>query len=136
MSTALAFTVPGQGVPQGSKNAYRRGDRIVLVESSSRLPAWRSQVVEQASRAIEHSVGEFPIDGPVQVWVTFSLKHPKRNGTPWPTKRPDVDKLARAVLDALTIAGVFGDDSQVVHLTARKVWALGDPQTDVEVRAL
>lgn len=35
-------------------------------------------------------------------------------------KRPDVDKLSRAVLDALSMAGIWGDDSQVTHLCATK----------------
>lgn len=136
MTAPLHFTIPGQPAPQGSKNAYQRGGRIVLVESSSRLPAWRAEAVRCALDAVAVSACEFPIAGPVEVSLIFHLKIPKRLAGAWPTKRPDVDKLARAALDALTIAGVFGDDSQVVRLTARKVWALGDPQTDVEVRAL
>lgn len=35
-------------------------------------------------------------------------------------KRPDIDKLARAALDAITSAGVFRDDSQVTQLAAMK----------------
>jgi crossover junction endodeoxyribonuclease RusA len=38
----------------------------------------------------------------------------------------DLDKLLRAGFDALTDAGVWADDSQVVHVAARKVW-VGDP---------
>jgi crossover junction endodeoxyribonuclease RusA len=38
-----------------------------------------------------------------------------------PASRPDIDKLARAVLDALT--GVaFRDDSQVAKLDLLKLW--------------
>jgi Holliday junction resolvase RusA-like endonuclease len=37
-----------------------------------------------------------------------------------PAGRPDVDKLARAVLDGLTMGGAFTDDSQVVELQASK----------------
>ncbi len=57
--------------------------------------------------------------------LLFSLKrpksHPKHRRT-WPTTRPDLDKLVRAVLDACT-ANVFLDDSQVVRLECGKVWA-------------
>ena len=38
----------------------------------------------------------------------------------WHDKRPDVDKLARAVLDAITESGTLRDDCQVVALSARK----------------
>ena len=41
----------------------------------------------------------------------------------YPTVTPDIDKLERAVLDAMTIAGVWGDDSQVVSGTRGKRYA-------------
>lgn len=44
---------------------------------------------------------------------------PKRSPTPPATKRPDLDKLTRAVLDALTNVWL-ADDSQVVHIEASK----------------
>ena len=37
--------------------------------------------------------------------------------------RPDVDKYIRATLDALTSAGAYGDDAQVVSLRAVKAHA-------------
>lgn len=128
----LTFTVPGEAVPQGSKNAYARGNRIVLVESSSKLPAWRRTVAVHAKAALLDD----GFDGPVHVRVTFHMRAPHRRTTTWPTKRPDLDKLVRAILDALTVAGVWADDSQVVTLTARKVWALAEPHTDITVEAI
>ena len=46
----------------------------------------------------------------------------------WPIKRStgDVDKLARLVLDAITDAGLWRDDSQCVRLTTSKVY-VGEP---------
>ena len=111
------FHVPGTPAPQGSKNAYVRGGRAVLVESSKKVPAWRAAVAEAATQ----NCGEL-IDGPVDLTIEFVLPRPKswRKGRDEPmTARPDVDKLARAVLDALT--GIaFKDDSQVVRLSATK----------------
>ena len=40
----------------------------------------------------------------------------------WGNRRHDVDKLARAVLDALTDAALWKDDSQVAQLVAEKRW--------------
>jgi crossover junction endodeoxyribonuclease RusA len=56
---------------------------------------------------------------PVYVRLEFVLPRPvstPKRRTPPAVKRPDVDKLARAVLDALTSAGALADDSQVVDL--------------------
>lgn len=42
----------------------------------------------------------------------------------WP--RGDVDNLAKSVLDAMTAAGIWQDDSQVVELTCRKGYGSAD----------
>ena len=55
---------------------------------------------------------------------------PKRKPTPPAIKRPDIDKLARAILDALT--GIwFTDDSTVIDLRATKRIAEPDETTGV-----
>jgi Holliday junction resolvase RusA-like endonuclease len=36
---------------------------------------------------------------------------------------PDLDKLLRAIGDALTIAGVFADDSRIIEINASKSFA-------------
>ena len=38
------------------------------------------------------------------------------------TVRPDADKLARSLLDAISDAGVWRDDAQVAELHVRKVY--------------
>ncbi|GFG83373.1 hypothetical protein MALGJ_00490 [Mycolicibacter algericus] len=60
--------------------------------------------------------------GAIDVTLNFVLPRPKstpKTRTPAATKRPDLDKLERACLDALTNV-VFGDDSQVISLTGYK----------------
>jgi hypothetical protein len=64
--------------------------------------------------------------------VVFYLPRPKtapRRITE-PAKLPDVDKLIRACFDALTAAGVWRDDAQVISTLARKAFAAGihDPE--------
>lgn len=62
----------------------------------------------------------------MSVEVVFTFDRPKaapKSRPCWPTTRSsgDIDKLQRAVFDALTDAGVWRDDSQVVDVRARKV---------------
>lgn len=68
---------------------------------------------------------QFDKCSPVSVRITFFIPHPKTVKRHMPTVPPDIDKLCRAVLDALTDAGVWADDSQVVDLGATKVYATG-----------
>lgn len=61
------------------------------------------------------------IDGPVSMQLTFRLTAPKSVRREHPTVRPDLDKLVRAVLDALT-GLAYKDDSQVVSIQASKTY--------------
>jgi len=40
----IRFTAFGKPLPQGSKNAFKTGNRVVLVEASKGLKPWRSVV--------------------------------------------------------------------------------------------
>jgi crossover junction endodeoxyribonuclease RusA len=121
----IDFFVPGDPAPQGSKNAYARGGRVILVEASKRTGPWRSAVTAAARSARE------AIDGPTAVTLDFVLARPRTSTRPHPTTKPDVDKLARAVLDGITDARMWKDDSQVCHLTATKSYG---PLPGVRVR--
>jgi Holliday junction resolvase RusA-like endonuclease len=65
-----------------------------------------------------------PLDEPVEVSIIFYLPRPKTvQDRIFPTVTPDIDKLARAVLDSLTDAGIYADDARVIRLTAQKLYA-------------
>lgn len=138
--TRLQFTVPGTPAPQGSKRHVGKG---VMVESSASLRPWRDTVAWTAHAAHDHNP---PFDGPVNLNLTFRLPRPKahyrtgkhhtelRADAPiFNPKKPDIDKLCRAVLDSLTTAGVWRDDSQVATLHARKIYADDNHQPGVDI---
>jgi crossover junction endodeoxyribonuclease RusA len=130
----LTFEVRGTPVPQGSIRSLGRG-RPSVHGNAERLLPWRESVLWAARDALG---GAAPIVGAAEVSLTFYLAKPK--STPkkavWPVKRPDLDKLTRAVLDALTAAGVWLDDSQVTALSAQKVWTQEAPGVFVRVGAI
>lgn len=95
-----------------------------------KLRSWRSDAVYAAQRAF---AGRPTIEGPVRVTIVFHMRPPKRRVREAPTVRPDIDKLERAVLDVLQMAGIVKDDAQVVDLTASKVYAAVAPHTNVNV---
>lgn len=124
----LRMDVPGLPAPQGSKSAVQRGGHAWVIEGGSggarqRLEHWRHAVAAEA-RTWSRDSGEPPTRQPVTVELTFRMARlaqmPRRYR--FHTSRPDVDKLCRAVLDALT-GIVYANDSQVVELTARKAFA-------------
>ena len=135
MSDRLVVIVPGLPQPQGSSRAFVRGGKPVITSDNPRLASWRMDVAHCAQAAMREAHLTAPLVGPVRVAVRFALPKPQRTRRQHPTVRPDVDKLARAVLDALTLASVWVDDAQVVILVAQKAY---DPvaSTYIEVSGL
>ena len=61
-----------------------------------------------------------PLDGPVEVEIVFVFERPKSVKRDWMTVKPDIDKLVRAIFDAVSDAGVWFGDQQVVRLICQK----------------
>lgn len=119
--TITVYGIPG---PQGSKRHIGHG---VMVESSDKVKPWR-EAVKWAVR----EAGSPKFAGPVGVLVVFSLTKPKsapKRRVTLPDRKPDVDKLLRSTLDALTEMQVFEDDARVVDLRGIKEYA-GDGYND------
>jgi Holliday junction resolvase RusA-like endonuclease len=129
MTSPISFFVAGTPKPQGSKRAFMRpGARhpTLLESAGDALKDWRASVAYAAAKQSR------AITGAVKVSLAFQFSRPKshfrsgRNADQlaasapgYHTKKPDVDKLARAVLDALTNV-VFEDDSCVTVLSVSK----------------
>lgn len=62
-----------------------------------------------------------PLDGPLAVAIDIAAERPK--STVLPAPRGDVDNFGKAVMDALTKARAWVDDSQVTLLAIKKRWA-------------
>lgn len=114
------------GLPQqqGSKNPWGG-------EANKKLAPWRGHV----SQVVKEAWGDAPLLlGPVKLVVTFAFPRPaahygtgrnagvlKASAPKYKTSAPDLDKLQRAIGDALT-AQVFRDDAQVASWQVRKIY--------------
>jgi len=138
----ISFFVPGTPVAKGSMIALKLGaGRIAVVDDfrgdrGKRLKRWMTAVAAAGAEAYQGQ----PLTGAVHVELWFCLTRPKSNKKTLPSGRPDIDKLARAVLDAIQAGAKWGgtllkDDAQVVDLKVLKVWG-GTPGVRVEVDAL
>jgi Holliday junction resolvase RusA-like endonuclease len=129
---ALHFEIAGQPVPQGSKTATVINGRAVMFDSNKKLKQWRATVTA-ATRAemIQRRFIGFEAGDPLVVSLSFYLDRPKTVKRLFPTTKPDLDKLIRAVLDGMTDAKAWPDDSQVVYVLASKHY--GQPRVQVSV---
>jgi Holliday junction resolvase RusA-like endonuclease len=137
MTPSFVVVVDAAPAPQGSKRHVGGG---VLIESSRNVKPFREAIARAATEeALKRGPGaSSPVfSGPVTVSLGFTLPRPaghfrrrtkdgvktlvlREDAPPYPAKRPDLDKLTRAVLDALTTAVVYPDDGLVVQLEAEK----------------
>jgi Holliday junction resolvase RusA-like endonuclease len=128
----------GKGRPRIGKNKTS-GHAIAFTP-----PPTREREKTVASLAADAMGDRPPIAGPVEMVLVAVLSVPKSwpkrrqaaalAGTERPAKKPDLDNIAKLVWDGLN-GVVYGDDSQIVRLTAEKVYGPA-PMTVVTVREL
>lgn len=128
----MKFVAFGEPATQGSMRAFvsKATQRAIAVPMmAKKLKAWRSTVA-QAARSAMHPWPAY--QGLVKVRAQFVLERPKKPKRECP--RQDLDKLTRAIGDALT--GVcYLDDAQVCVWEVSKTY--GSPaRAEVEVTEL
>lgn len=135
----IGFIVPGIAAPQGSKSArVLPGGRISMREASKALKPWRDEVIRVIRDLVAYQPGPaagWPLLGPVAVDLVFTMPKPKsapKRRTTYPIVKPDIDKIARAILDAGTFGGLWHDDAQVVDLHPYKVYPRETPKSLAE----
>lgn len=132
----IQFSVHGEAKAKGSATSFysAKQGRTFSHQATSTVE-WGRQVKYQAQEAVK----DMPtlMEGPLVVSIDFLL--PKPASAPkkkeiFPVKRPDLDKLIRAVLDGMT-GILYRDDSQVVSIFARKTYD-PKPRADIKVATL
>lgn len=126
MINEFVIYVPGKPEPQGSMKGYVVRSKTGALHAavthgkSTELNAWRNLIALAAATTMAHERLKM-LDEPLELHLHFVLAKPKsaRKRDIWPAKRPDLDKLLRSTLDALT-GVVFSDDARVVKLRAEK----------------
>ena len=131
--TRLMFEVLGDPVTEGSTRAFVSKDgKARVVHDSPHLDGWRQAIGYEAKKHVSGPLHE----GRVDVTAVFWLLRPKSVSVkkrPSPTVIPDVDKLTRALLDALS-GIVYRDDGQVCRIEVEKRYCdAGQPRPGVAV---
>lgn len=116
----------GDPKPQPRMRHYRRGNLV-----GGYTPPTADKWKVACAVAAHDAVGK-PWDGPIRLAIWFRLARPashrRKDGTlrpkapARPSGRPDLDNLAKAVMDALNRIA-FNDDSQIVELILGKSYA-------------
>jgi len=133
----ISFTVHANPIAQPRPRAFSTSGRPRIVSAPSRHPV----IDFKASCRLAASVAYDgpPLDCAVSVRIGFVMPRPKYKiwkTKPMPSephdKKPDLDNLAKAVLDSLN-ALIWRDDSLISDLFVSKRIAAGDEQPHVSV---
>jgi|SRR6188768_3369404 len=150
--TPVSFWVPGTPVPQGSKRAFvnKSTGRPVITDTDVRLPQWRMKITAHAieAKARHRDALLYPMTGAIGCRIDFTIQRPsshygtgrnhnvlKPSSPKFPHKMPDLDKLLRAVFDAITDAQVWVDDGQVVWVQTAKSYG-AQPGVTITIGAM
>lgn len=141
MSEPLQFFVEGTPKGQPRPRAVIRGMRAGVFDPGT-ADEWKAAVAE-VWRNVVGARGLQPREGAVRVTLLFYMPRPKghfgakglKPSAPLAhTGKPDLDNLAKAVLDVLTRLEAWNDDSQVNFLTVARRWADGKPGCHIQIR--
>lgn len=117
------------GIPKGQPRprAFSRGG-IAKVYDPGTAEGWKGQVALAANPFLP----PWPLEGPLHVRLDFCFPRPKNHYRKAGLKpdapkhhiaKPDADNAAKAVFDALTILGMWKDDSQIAGCMITKFYA-------------
>lgn len=138
----LNFFVPGKPVTQGSMNPGRNGKMF----HKAALQPWRDLVWERAVEAAQYMgymddpdnpVLPVPRIHPVRLHCIFGFAKPAKPTYDFPA-RADVDKLCRAVGDAISVPKkgrrpIITDDDQITNWYATKIYTDNEPGADITI---
>ena len=136
----MIILIQGDPKPQARPRASRRGNHIHMYSPKTE---WRKHCTEQLSRF------SITFDKAICLRLIFYMPRPKnhyrtgkfsellKDSAPsFHTKKPDVDNLSKAVLDAMTDAGILSDDSIVVQHYIYKKYTESETGVKIEIEEL
>ena len=141
---SITFFVHGLPTTQGGMRSVTTPAGPRLISSGGlNLKSWRTKITQVAQLTANLQHWATIVDQPVAVSLRFYLQMPstrpaalRHAGIALHWKRGDIDKLARAVHDSLTVAAIYGDDGQIAVAAQRKYEVLEARHTGVEVTVL
>ena len=134
----VMFDVPGVPRGKGRPRFARRGS-FVKTYTDSKTADYETKIKEVATRAMGSSE---PLETPVSVYLYVRMPIPAStskkakkamiSGEIRPTKKPDIDNIAKAFLDSFNKI-IYLDDTQVISLHCTKVYSV-EPGVNVMIR--
>jgi Holliday junction resolvase RusA-like endonuclease len=120
----IHVTIKGRPVPWARAKRGKNGKSYTPAKQKAHreMVAWEIRAAAAKTKKLKP---------PIEVIIKFNYKANSTYiqargaddgwGEDGRTKRPDIDNLAKQILEALELSGIIGDDAEVAFLSARKV---------------
>lgn len=136
MQSMVSVKVPGIPVPEGSLRGWhnaKTGGVVLTHSNKDKLMEYRSRISQAVKAEAEAKGIKFRQDAPYIITVGFVFTKPKSaKKRIYCDVRPDLDKLTRAVGDALH-GLCYADDAQIVAWHVAKVYTENEPYTTIDI---
>ena len=137
----ICKTIIGIPKPQPRTKARAWGGRAMMYNPKT-ADAWKATI----AASLQQYRG-LALEGRIWVSMEFRLQRPKshygtgknsqklnKRAPECHTQKPDVDNLAKAVMDAITNINLWNDDCQVNNLCVTKEWVNENPGMNLMIR--
>lgn len=116
---AFSLFIPGKPLTKGSWRPVKSKTtgKIFMKSDNKEAPFWQQTI----KILVKNKMAGIIWDGPVSLILEYYFLKPKSVKRTYPTVKPDIDKLERLVLDALT-GVVYRDDAQVIKVHHKKLY--------------
>jgi len=123
----IEFKVIGTPKPQARPRFFR--NKAGYMGTFSPKTDWFNLVYHEALKVKQDRLKENKLEGALKVKLWFAMPIPKsatkkqRSSMFYLTKKPDIDNLAKAILDAINYTNLWQDDSQIAVLETTKIYS-------------
>ncbi len=113
----IEFTVYGKPQGKARPRFTRQGNRAYT-------PKETKLYEQQIAKAYRAAANGFSFgDKPVEIWITAVFAKAKTSKKEYPTIKPDIDNIQKAVFDGLNSVA-YNDDKQIVTATIHKCFCM------------
>lgn len=111
----IEFTVYGKPQGKARPRFSRRSNSIYTPKKTEMYEAQIAKAYKAAANGFSFG------DKPIEIWITAVFPKAKASKKEYPTLKPDIDNIQKAVFDGLN--GIaYSDDKQIISAVAHKTF--------------
>lgn len=139
MTRIIEYSVIGTPKPQSRPKFFR--NRAGYMGTYSPKTDWFNIVYTETLKKKQEILGDIKLSGAIEIVLEFimpiptsiSKKKQEQLKFKYHTKKPDIDNLIKAVLDAINYTNLWEDDRCIAKIVSSKIYG-EEPQCRIVIR--